>query len=376
MKPDQGPQRRAGLSVVLLAALLAAGYGATERRAFAQSEVSAESRRVRVDSRPDRVALEQSVARALEYLRREHSKSGDEYRGFLRSPFPVATTSLAGLAILASGVLPGEGEHGDQLVGCVNFILEVARRDAFLTEADGDDQSGSRMHGHCYAVLFLTQVAGSLPAQREAQVSSVIRSGIRVIQNAQSRDGGWYYWAKNSSDEDEASVTICALQALRAARDAGYLVDSARIDSAIRYVKRCQNADGSVRYQLRGGPQRSTFALTAAAVSTLNAAGVYRSDELSRGLDFLKKELRAAGSNPLLAVVDTYFYYGNFYTAQALWQERGSEWDAWYAEARTRLQRRQKRDGNWESPFGDVYATAMSLLILQMPVGYLPMFER
>jgi len=325
----------------------------------------------------ERQELDRAVGKALDYLATQHSRVAGEYRGFQRTEYPVATTSLAGLAMLAAGVLPDEGKHSDQLIGCLNFLLDLGSRTDFLTEPGAGVGSGSRMHGHCYAILFLTQAVGSLTAEREKEVSRVIRKGIKVIARSQSRYGGWFYGADNEADQDEASVTICAIQALRAARDAGFSVDATIISRAINYVKKCQNSDGSVRYMMRGNGQKSTYALTAAAVSTLNAAGVYRSKELTRGLDFMRRELRRFPNNPLKAVVDSYFYYGNLYVGQALWQHGGHEWDTWYGRARVKLLRRQKKTGEWVSrPFGDAYATSMAILILGMPVGYLPIFER
>ena len=344
-------------------------------RTSGEVRVRSESRHVDSASIRERMELRRAVKKALHYFRERQDSKAGEYRGFLDTGFPVASTSLAGLAMLASGVLPDEGEDADVLGGCLSYLLALSQQGRFLTEPGAENGSGSRMHGHCYAILFLTQIAGSLSEDRERQVSRVIKNGVTVIQNAQSREGGWYYLARNDENRDEASVTICAIQALRAARGAGYLVDHHRIERAIRYVKECQKPDGSVKYQRLGNP-RTSLSLTAAAVSTFNAAGVYRSSELSLGLDYMKKELRECEQNPLSAVNDTYFYYGNFYVAQALWQENRADWRHWCARSRARLLRRQKPGGNWESPFGDVYATSMALLILQMPVGYLPIFER
>jgi hypothetical protein len=36
----------------------------------------------------------------------------------------------------------------------------------------------------------------------------------------------------------------------------------------------------------------------------------------------------------------------------------------------------QAADGSWESRFGKGYATAVALLVLEVPLGYLPLFER
>ena len=214
-------------------ALLAGDDGGVGRTS-GEVRVRSESRHVDSASIRERMELRRAVKKALHYFRERQDRKAGEYRGFLDTGFPVASTSLAGLAMLASGVLPDEGEDADVLGGCLSYLLALSQRGRFLTEPGAENGSGSRMHGHCYAILFLTQIAGSLSEDRERQVSRVIKNGVTVIQNAQSREGGWYYLARNDENRDEASVTICAIQALRAARDAGYLVDHHRIVRAIR----------------------------------------------------------------------------------------------------------------------------------------------
>ncbi len=110
------------------------------------------------------------------------------------------------------------------------------------------------MHGHCYAVLFLTQIHGELGREEQAEVREMIRDGVAVILDAQTRLGGWYYQPRNLTGEDEASLTICALQALRAANGIGIGVSKTRIDRAIEYIRKCKTDDGSFRYSLTGMP--------------------------------------------------------------------------------------------------------------------------
>jgi hypothetical protein len=310
--------------------------------------------------------VEDSVDRGLRYLRAQQTRES----GSIGSRYVVAVTSLTGLAILGAGHQPEQEPHGSMLRNCLKFILASAR-DGYITEAG---ESESRMHGHCYAVLFLSEILGSLEPEEEERVSAVIKEAVRVIENAQSRDGGWFYFRDNAENQDEASVTVCALQALRAARNVGFTVDGSRIEGAIRYVKKCQARDGSFAYSLRES-QRTSYALTVAAVSTLNAAGVYRSEELKLGLDNISRSIEAARS-PWRAAESEYDFYANLYAAQALYQEGGDAWARWYPSVRRHLVEKQAPDGSWESRFGDEYATAVALLIFEVPLGYLPIFQR
>ena len=93
---------------------------------------------------------------------------------------------------------------------------------------------------------------------------------VRCAEAAQTGTGGWGY-APVPDTEHEGSVTICLVQGLRAAQNAGIRVDSNVIHDAVDYVRRLQNEDGSFRYAL--DIDRTSVALTAASMATLNATG-------------------------------------------------------------------------------------------------------
>ena len=105
------------------------------------------------------------------------------------------------------------------------------------------------MHGHSYAILFLSQVIGQVPTpQREEQIRKVIRSGVKLILSCQTKLGGWGY--DPSDPLDEASLTVCCLQALRSAKEAGVNVPKGTIDRALEYLRKCATEDGTFRYSL------------------------------------------------------------------------------------------------------------------------------
>jgi hypothetical protein len=49
-------------------------------------------------------------------------------------------------------------------------------------------------------------------------------------------------------------------------------------------------------------------------------------------------------------------------------------WAEWYPAIRDQLVANQQSDGAWQGDFSRDYATAMALIILQMPNRYLPVF--
>lgn len=366
----------AGPGALASVALLIALATSTDVRGQSSGSALAPSKELVFPPAPVRewAGIKENVDRGLHYLRKQQAESGA-----IGSSYMVAVTSLAGLAALGAGHQPSEEPHGKMLQKCLDYLSSVASASGsgiFITEPG---EGGSRMHGHCYAVLFLCELYGSLPGQDE-RIADLVKRSIAVIEGAQSKEGGWYYLPQNR-DLDEASVTVCALQALRAARNAGFSVDAGRVRRAIEYVRRSQTAEGSFKYSrsLIEGADRTTYALTAAALSTLNAAGVYKSSELQsvlqKGFDHLRREI-ARHSKPWFAAEAEHDFYANLYAAQTFYQDGGGLWAEWYPRIREHLISKQRSDGSWESRFGDEYATAMALLILEVPLGYLPMFQR
>ena len=320
-----------------------------------------------------REITDRAIARGLRYLSEQQADSGH-----FSSKYSVAVTALGGMAMLGNGVTYGRGAYGYDVRQAVEYLTSPSLQlhNGFITEGDSTD-TPSKMHGHTYAILFLSQVVGSLPdPQEDAKVRRVVAKGVKLIIDSQTARGGWGY--EPGDEADEASLTVCALQALRAAKDAGFHVPPQTIRSAVRYLKDCCKADGSFRYSLTRGSQESTYELTAAAVSTLDAAGEYGMEEHGRGVEFLRKSLIDARSRKrnVIDAASGYPYYGNLYAGQVYFQLGGEIWESWSLEAWPELIRRQKPEGLWESRFGSEYATAVALLILEIPRGYLPIFER
>jgi len=177
-------------------------------------------------------------------------------------------------------------------------------------------------------------------------------------------------------------VTICQIMALRAARNAGIAVPKDRVDRCTEYVKRCQDVfgDGGFRYQAQGGP--TGFARTAAGVVALYSAGIYKGDAVRKGLDYLLINCKpGAARQPRFGNFHDFqlhYFYGHYYAAQAMWTAGGRYWSEWYPAIRDELLNLQDRNGgNWTDPrICNHYATAMALIVLQIPNNYLPILQR
>lgn len=382
------------LSVAVLLGLLTAGFLASAAPGSGSEDIAQADRDTRTQAdrdtrtRADRDTqtqamqdpymrdvtprMEKAVSDALKYIDAKAHET-HEANGFSARQYPVASTSLGVLALMAGGNAYGRGEYGAAVAKGLRYLIKVTQPNGFVGL---DESADGRMHSQGFAVLAIAEAYGMVPRAEQANVQRALTQAVRLIVRSQTREGGWGYHHAGDPNAaagwDEASVTITMVQALRAARNAGVQVDASVIHRAQDYVRRCAKPDGSFRYSLAQNYDRSSYELTSAAVSTLNATGVYASEELHRGMDFMK---RAWQDNPWKAC-SNFEYYGNFYAAQAVYQAGPDVWQVWFPPVRDYLIRTQRPEGNWESQRGDLYATAICALILQIPYKYLPIFQR
>jgi hypothetical protein len=117
----------------------------------------------------------------------------------------------------------------------------------------------------------------------------------------------------------------------------------------------------------------SAWPRSAAGVATLYYAGIYEDDSIDRGLDYLMRN-----AFPGMGMAgQAHYYYGMYYSAQAMYLAGGDKWAKWWPAARQELIARQSANGGWlDSHTGGCDATAMALVVLQMPKRYLPIFQR
>lgn len=312
-------------------------------------------------------ASARATERGLSYLAGEFQPDGSVGTG--RYSRNVAVTSLACLALMAEGSVPGRGRFGEELNKGLEFVLSSSDENGLLAA----ESSHGPMYGHGFATLFLgeaygmTQGGGDMPiAERTHEV--LVRA-VRLIERTQNAEGGWRY---NPVPHDaDLSVTICQVMALRSARNAGIEVDKDVIERAIEYVRRLRNPDGGFRYQTQLGT--SLWPRSAAGVASLYYAGVYEDDAIEGGLDYVKRMAMPGEPHPQRA----HYYYGHYYAVQAMYLAGGEHWAQWWPAIRDELVENQLPDGSWEDrAIGSAYATAMSLIVLQMPNRYLPIFQK
>ncbi|MBL8733624.1 MAG: prenyltransferase [Planctomycetes bacterium] len=283
----------------------------------------------------------------------------------------LGVTALCGMAFLAGGHLPDRGPYARQVHTIEQYMLRCANESGLVTD------SGTRMYSHAFATLFLAELygMGATPATKVA-----LERAVDLIVDSQNEYGGWRY---NAFDREiDLSVTVCQVQALRAARNIGIRVPAATIDRAIAYVQKSRVRQGPDRglfyYKIYGRgafDKPREYAINAAALTALSSAGIHEAELSDPVLDFLDAEYarvhRRDGEH-------YYYWYGNYYAAQAFYQHGGRRLRAFYERLARDLLTAQAPDGRWSNTTGpgDEMATAIACILLQMPRQYLPIFQR
>ena len=322
-----------------------------------------------------------ALERGLAWLaaRQAEQRDGSFPKAGGRRYVPVPIAALSALAFMAGGSTPERGPHGRELALAIDYLLQRADlRAASPTRgyiaSEGDDLS--RMHGHGFATLALAEAYAVSPrTTRGRRTAEALEAAVALIQKSQGLEGGWYYEPRAMLDH-ENSVTVCLVQALRAARNAGVQVDARVIERAVEYVGRCQDAKGAFRYRL--DLDKTSVALTAAGIATLNAGGRYSGGELDKALELLWRQLALRETDERALEPSAYPYYERLYLAQALWQASDRRlFELWVKKERERVLAAQLPDGSWiDEHFGSSYATAMNCLFLALPLRLLPIFQR
>jgi prenyltransferase beta subunit len=332
--------------------------------------VSAHANQVRGDEITPRQQL--AVDAGLKWLA-EHQGADGSFRGSNGKHSGV--TALAAISMMEAGNLPGRGKYGENVSRALRFVLSSCQESGLIVAED----SQSPMYGHGFATLFLGEVYGMTG---DDSVKEKLQKAISLIERSQStqpgNEGGWRY--QPVPYDADISVTICQVMALRAARDAGIFIEPSVMDKAIKYVQECQNPDGGFSYMARsGGGTGSGFGRSAAGVASLYYAGHFQGNDLDRGLKYLKQYnpgRSARGGAPDMMEMEGQYYYGNYYSVQAMFLAGGDYWADWYPGIREQLIARQNNGaGNWTGEVTDDYCTSMALIILQMPNRYLPVFN-
>jgi len=281
--------------------------------------------------------------------------------------YPVAMTSLAGMALLANGNTPSRGPYSENVSRIVEFLINNTQPSGLISGPT--QEHGYSMYGHGFAMLFLSSCYGMETDDRTRErMKRIINDAIKLTGSASS-NGGWCY---TPSSGDEGSVTVTQMQGLRAASNAGFTVPKGTIEGGVHYLEMCKGPEGGICYSL-SSLGSSHLPISAAAVATLYNAGQYDSKladsclaYVSQQFDIQKDQFSKGGND----------FYTHLYASQAFYQAGDKYWDKYFPGARDQLLKMQGADGTWNGEIGQTFSTSIALIILQLPYKYLPIYQR
>ena len=322
-----------------------------------------------------------AIDRGMELIARSQKDDGSFTQDRLGgSGANVGITSLAALALMSGGQQPGRGRYGKVVSKAVDYVAGMANgpMPGFLTTPETQNRllnQPAPMYSHGFATLFLSEVSGMVPAAaRDAKVRAALEQAVTFTVRAQNKEGGWRY--EPNAQFADVSVTTAQMMALRAAKNAGFFVSKKNvIDKGAAYIKACHGKDGGFSYWK--GQGYSAFARSAAAVVGLYSAGIYDSREVLQGLKYLQQFTPGRQFGPR-DIPPQHYWYGQYYAALAMWTAGDDYWVPWFPAIRDELLLKVRGGGgSWIDMYHvTIYATAMALIILQLPNNYLPILQK
>ena len=307
--------------------------------------------------------VEASVDKALQYLAK-HQKPDGSWPSKWGDNNGINAFCL--LAMLGRGHLPGRGPYKDTINRAIAHLLATQRDDGFFKSPD---TSHGPMYEHALATLAMIEAYGFRPTKRMRQS---VQNAVDLIVKSQSPSGGWRY--QPVPKNQDLSVTVMQIVALRAAQNARLHVPEKTMQNAQKYVEACHKK-GGFAYRRGRGP---SMAQTAAGVLSMHLLGAFDSPKVKKALQWLAKRKNKYGKNV------GHFWYMNYYAMQAHFQAGGSHWANWHPQVRKLLLDSQKADGSWPGfnrgskyqKQARTYTTALGAMSLEVYMHYLPAYQR
>lgn len=297
------------------------------------------------------------------------------------SPGNTGITSLAVMAFLAKGHLPGRGPYGTVINRGIDYILQQQLDNGLLVCRNTTGRTTGLMYEHSIATLLLCEVSGMVDRTRQNKIDQVLPKALLVLLQAQKvpkadeNTGGWRY-TPGTTDSD-LSLTGWSIMALRAAKLNGAAIPDEHIEMAVLYILNCHKNDRGFAYM----PSRnaSSTAMTGIGILCLELCGEHGSEELSAAGDFILSRpprMTDANGRPV-----RFRYYALYYCGQAMFQLGGRHWLQFAPQMYDALLKDQNADGSWSYPdatlkYNTSYPTSLAILTLTVSARQLPIYQR
>ncbi len=344
---------------------------------------------------PDTHRVQAAIDGGLKWLAENQITEGSLAGTWEASRYHSAVAGLAGLAFLANGHRPGEGEYGRVIDRAMNYVQQTMTSDGYLGAKE------QQMYVHAIATLFgLSYLGTTRQPEKEKELAEWCRRSLKLIARAQAvrkpavARGGWRY--APDADVSDLSVTSWMLLVLHAARQCGFPIDEKSVDAGMKYVNRAYHEKREVirdkgkiidEREIRGflyRPGTSNEAERAATGVAVFIKSIFEAEsdrKMQNSLAFLTEKAPDWNGSQY----NGYFFFVSFYITQGMFQTGGAVWNKYAAGMKTELVANQAGDGHWPFPqankeesrqAGTAYSTAMAILILSLEKQYLPMYQR
>jgi hypothetical protein len=312
--------------------------------------------------------VERAVEKACQWLVKNQNKDGSQ-----KSSYSCAASALAGLAWMAAGSTPHEGTYARNIMSTLSYILRCSAKNGFISENSSYGPSG--MYGHGYSIQFLAQACGMIRDSDLAEkVKDVLTRAVRVTETSQNQYGGWNSSPNGAlNDDGSGAIAVMQITALRASEAVGVQIRKQVIEKAKKYLLAMTNDQGWYAYNwhARGNSTNGSIATTGAGMYMLGVLNLHTNPKYDKGIKNIMKNLPGRGSD---GGFGGWYAYSLFYASLAIFQHGGDEWRQWYPALSSNLLRSQSGDGGWNDSYGGVFV-ALSVLSLELPLRYLPMFQ-
>lgn len=341
------------------------------------------------------IGVEESVDRGLQWLAAQQQADGRFPSNPVGQP---AVTSLAVMAFLSRGHLPGEGKYGQHLNRAIDFVLDQQSRRGYFSLLDVPPSSDhlqpgqTLIYNHSIAGLMLGEVYGMTSGDRSRRTEDALARALAFSRAVQTRVkatapevGGWRYaYPESPRANSDLSVTGWALMFYRSARNAEFEVPKPYVDEGLDFVQRCfvedptQREAGVFRYRPleTSADGRASLANTGSAMLSLLLGGRHDDPQVRACIDWYLE--RPYPSDPATA----YFYLSGYYSSQAMAQVGGDVWNRMYPQIADAMLKQQMATGAWppgranEITFGSTYSTSLAVLTLTPAYQLLPIYQR
>ena len=334
--------------------------------------------------------VRKALEKALDFLASKQTEEGD-FTGYYEKH--AGTTGLSLMAFVGAECVAKD--YTKNITKAVDFIKtqyhptsdyepgsqKQAREGGLIGRANP-------MYEHGITTLALAE---TLVHTNDLSLEPIIEDAIQMILKAQNTEnkpellggpitpdskhyGGWRY--NPGSVDSDLSVSGWPILALKAVKNAGFIVPEWSLEKAVHFVGACHDeSDGSFAYT--AGGRGSSCVRAGIGALCLQLIGEKNDPRIPPALKFMQNDPPVWNKeDPGNGYPFYYWYYGT----RAMVNEGGENWRIWKDWMCRLLVDHQNSDGSWSGNQSEenklIYTTALGALMLELCCGHLPIYMR